>query len=92
MQIVLVRVSIALIKYQDQKQVGEKRVYLTYTSTSLFITKGNQDRNSSRDRTWRQELMQRRWRGTGLLPMACSACFLIEPMTTSPEMELPTMG
>ena len=23
---------------------------------------------------------------TGLLPLACSACFLIEPKTTSPEM------
>ena len=29
---------------------------------------------------------------TGLLPMACSACFLVEPRTTSPGMALPTMG
>jgi hypothetical protein len=29
---------------------------------------------------------------TGLLPLACSACFLIEPMTTSPGMAPPTMG
>jgi hypothetical protein len=28
----------------------------------------------------------------GLLPLACSACFLIEPKTTSPEMAPPTMG
>jgi hypothetical protein len=28
---------------------------------------------------------------TGLLPLACSACFLIEPRTTSPEMATPTM-
>jgi hypothetical protein len=27
---------------------------------------------------------------TGLLPLACSACFLIEPKTTSPEMVAPT--
>ena len=29
---------------------------------------------------------------TGLLPLACSVCFLIEPKTTSPEMVLPTRG
>jgi hypothetical protein len=29
---------------------------------------------------------------TGLLYMACSACFLIEPKTTSPVMTPPTMG
>jgi hypothetical protein len=28
---------------------------------------------------------------TGLLPLACSACFLIEPKTTSPRMVPPTM-
>jgi hypothetical protein len=58
----------------------------------LFITKGSQDWNSSRSgsRSW--------CRGhggmclTGLLPLACSACSLIEPKTTSPEMAPPTMG
>jgi hypothetical protein len=29
---------------------------------------------------------------TGLLPLACSACFLIEPKTTSPGMVSPTRG
>ena len=29
---------------------------------------------------------------TTLLPLACSACFLIEPRTTSLGMALPTMG
>jgi hypothetical protein len=29
---------------------------------------------------------------TGLLPLACSACFHIEPKTTSPEMVPPTRG
>jgi hypothetical protein len=29
---------------------------------------------------------------TGLLPLACSVCFLIEPTTTSPWMAPPTMG
>ena len=36
---------------------------MAYTSTSLFIIKGSQDRNSNRARTWRQELTQRPWRG-----------------------------
>jgi hypothetical protein len=37
--------------------------------------------------------MLRPWRGllTGLLPLACSACFLIEK-TTSPVMAPPPMG
>jgi hypothetical protein len=42
-----------------KKQVGEERVYSAYTSTLLFITKGSQDKNSSRSETRRQELMQR---------------------------------
>jgi hypothetical protein len=29
---------------------------------------------------------------TGLLPLACSACFLIKPRTTIPGMAPPTMG
>jgi UPF0288 family protein (methanogenesis marker protein 3) len=34
-----------------KKQVGEERVYFAYTSTMMFITKGNQDRNSHREGT-----------------------------------------
>jgi hypothetical protein len=44
-------------------QVWEERVYLAHTSMLLFIIKGSQDRDSSRAGTWRQELMQRPWRG-----------------------------
>ena len=40
------RVSVAVIKHHGQKQGGEERVYLTYTSKLLFIIKGSQDRNS----------------------------------------------
>jgi hypothetical protein len=46
-----------------KKQAGEERVYSAYTSTVVFITKGSQGRNTSRAGTWRQELMQRPWRG-----------------------------
>ena len=44
--------------------------------------------------TWRQALLQRQQRELlpGLLLMACSACFLIEPRTTSPGMAPLTMG
>ena len=42
------------------KQLGEERVYSTYTAP--FITKGMQDRNTTRAGSWRQELMQTPWR------------------------------
>jgi hypothetical protein len=60
---VLVRVCIPTQNIMTKKQVGEERVYSAYISTLLFITKGSQDRNSHRAGTWRQELMQRTWRG-----------------------------
>jgi hypothetical protein len=44
---VLVRVSIPA-QIMTKKQVGEEKVYSAYTSTLLFITKGSQNRNSSR--------------------------------------------
>jgi hypothetical protein len=87
---VLVRGSIPAQNIMIKKQVGEERVYSADTSTLLFITRGSQDWNSSRSgsRSWC------RGRGgmllTGLLPLACSACFLIEPKTTSPGMAPPT--
>ena len=61
-----------------KKQAGDERVYSAYTSILLFITKGSQDWNSSKSES-------RSWcRGhggmffTGLLPLACSACSLVE--------------
>jgi hypothetical protein len=64
---VLFRVSISVM---TKKQVGEERFYLAYNSTFLFIIRGNQDRNSLRAGTWRQELMQKPWRDAtyGLAP------------------------
>jgi hypothetical protein len=58
----------------------------------LFITKGNQDWNSSRSgsRNW---CRSHGWMLlTGLLHLACSACFIIETKTTIPGMKPPTMG
>jgi hypothetical protein len=75
-----------------KKQVREERVYSAYISTLLFITKGSQGRDSSRSgsRSW--------CRGhggmflTGLLPLTCSVCSLIEHKTISRGMAPPTMG
>ena len=46
-----------------EKQVGEERVYLAYTSRLSPIIGGSQARNSSRAETRRQELTQSPWRG-----------------------------
>ena len=51
------------MKHHDQKQVQDERVYLPYVSILLFISEGAWGRNSSRARTWRQELMRRPWTG-----------------------------
>jgi hypothetical protein len=51
------------MKHCEQKQIGEERVYVAYSSSSLFFNEGSQNRNSSRAGTWRQELMQKPWRG-----------------------------
>jgi hypothetical protein len=43
---ILVSVSVAVMKHNDQQQAVEERVYLAYTSTSYSITKGSQGKNS----------------------------------------------
>jgi type VI protein secretion system component Hcp len=60
---VLESVSIAEMKHHGKRQAGEESVYLAYTSTSLAFIEGSRDRNSSSTGSWRQELMQRPWRG-----------------------------
>jgi hypothetical protein len=47
-----------------KKYIGEERVYSAYIATLIFLTKGNQDRDSQKTGTWRQELMQRPWRSS----------------------------
>jgi hypothetical protein len=83
---VLVKVSIPGQNIMTKKQVGEERVYSAYTSILLFITERSQDWNSSRSesRSWCRSHGGMFF--TGLLLLACSACSLIEPKTTSPEM------
>ena len=52
-------------------------VYYTYSSIYLFMTKNSEGRNSSRAGTYRQELMQRPWKGTtySLDPCGLAFCF-----------------
>jgi hypothetical protein len=50
---VLVRVCITAQNIMTKKQVGEEKVYPSYTSTLLFITKGSQDWNLEQEPTGR---------------------------------------
>jgi hypothetical protein len=84
--LVFFRVSSAVIKHCDQKQIG-KKVYFTIAHYSLQcqeVKAGN----------WRQELKQRLWRNIAycLFLMASSDCFLVHPMTICLTVALPTVG
>ena len=73
-----------------KKQVGEERVYSAYTfhiAVDHHMMSGMELKQVRK-----QELMQRPWFFTGLPPLACSACSLIGPKTTNPEMVPPTRG
>ena len=89
---VLVRVSISAQTSWPRSKLGRKGFIQLTLSTLPLITKGSQDWNSSRSGS------RNLYRGhggmffTGLLRLAYSACSLIEPKTTSPEMVLPTRG
>jgi hypothetical protein len=80
------------INIMTKRQTVEERVYSAYTFAFLVITKGSQDWNSHRagSRSWCRDHGE--MLVTGWLPLACSACFLIEPKTTSPGMALLTRG
>jgi hypothetical protein len=60
----LVRITIAVMKRHNQKQLGKSRDCLAYTSMLLFIIKGSRNRNSSWAGICRQQLIQRSWRIT----------------------------
>jgi hypothetical protein len=77
--IVLLRVSIPAQNTMTKKQVVKERVYSAHTFTLLLITKGSQDWNSSRSGSRSQCRGHGGMFLTGLLPLACSACSLIEP-------------
>ena len=90
---VLISVCIPAQNIMTKKQIGKERVYSSYTSTLLFITK--QVRTATHTG---QGMEGRSWyRGHGgmlltrLLLLGCSVCFLIESRTTIPGMVPPTM-
>jgi hypothetical protein len=81
----------ACTNIMTKKQVGEERIYSAYT----FHIAVHHQRKSGLElkQVRKQELTQRPRRDvTGLLPLACSTCFLIEPRTTSPGVAPPTMS
>ena len=84
-RIVLVRVSIPAQTSWPRSSWGGKGLFGLHFHTAV-----HHQRKSGLElkQVRKQELMQRPWRVllTGLLPLPCSACFLIEPKTTSPEM------
>jgi hypothetical protein len=90
MEAVLVRVSIPVQTWLRSKLERKEFIQLALPHCN---SSPKEVRNLHRAGTWRQELMQRPWRGatTGSIPLACSACFLIEPRNTSPGMAPPTI-
>ena len=83
-----------MVKHGDQKQVGEERIYLTCVSTSQFILKGHQDRNSKQGRNLEAGADAEAMEECCLLAclLACSLCCPAEHRITSPEIVPPTMG
>jgi len=89
------RVSIAVTKNHDQKASwGGKDLFVlgfhTPCSSSMEVRTGTQagKKPGGRNRCGGHGGMLL----TGLLPMVCSACFLIESRTSSPGITPPTMG
>lgn len=75
----LIRIFIAVIKYHNQKQLREGRIYfISQLGGHIIILRKvrarTQERNLEAESRW--TLL------TGLLLMTCSACFLIAPMIT----------
>lgn len=71
------RVSTAVMKLRDGKQLGEGDVYSAYTSIALFINEGRRGRNSNWAGIGRQELMQ--GHGGVLVPSTACSPWLIQP-------------
>lgn len=90
----LIWVTIAVMKHDNQKEPWEEMFYFTHSYIKQFVLKSDEDRNSGRAGTWSRSGCRGHGgvRLTALLLMACSACFLIHPRTTSPEVAPPTMG
>ena len=76
-------------KASYQKQLGEERIYLVFTSRSQFISEGSQGRDSGEDsgeRIHGGRLLSDALTGSG------SARFPVQPRATSLGMVLPTVA
>jgi hypothetical protein len=61
------RVSIAATKHHNGKASwGGKSLFGLHFHTLLFVTEGNQDKNSHRAGFWEQKMMQRPWKVVAL--------------------------
>ena len=70
--------AIAMVKHHDQKQVGEERVYAS-TSTVHHLKKSGKEFKQDRNQEAGADAGAMEGAAYQLAPMACSACFLIEP-------------
>jgi hypothetical protein len=88
---VLVRVSIPAQTSRPRNRL-ERKGFIQLTL--LYCCSSPRKSGLELKQVKKQELMQSHGGMffTGLLPLACSACSLIEPKTTSPEMAPPTRG
>lgn len=74
-------------------KLGKEKVYLVCTSIALFIIEGIQGkaRNLNRTGTWKQELMQKPWKGAAYWLTICNLLSLFS-YRTSLGLTPPTMG
>ena len=79
-----------MIDHHDQSKLGEERVHLAYTSTSKSGQELKYSRNLEAGADAENMGVGDGNLITGLLITASSACFTIEPRTTSPGMMPPT--
>ena len=89
------RVTIAAMKHNGQRNMERKGFIQLMSPRHKFIIKGNQNRNSSKARPWRQELMQNLWGRAAYCPILLdllSLCFFIKPNVAIPGKALPIMG
>jgi hypothetical protein len=80
--LLLVKVSLLGRDTMIKKQVGVQRVFSAYISRSLFIIKGNQDRNPEAEADAEAMVGTALW----LTPHGLSSLLLIEPKSASPGM------
>lgn len=87
---VMVRVTIAVIKHHDQKELGEERGYITHSSIQHLVSRMTDSRKSSRAAAWRKEMRQTQYKYAAyFLLKTFLNCFLLEPMTTNPQIAHP---